>query len=62
MECSNFKKAGFIDRLKGIKGYCAYRGANITQYNKINFPPYIYCKGSSGEKFEDCAVQIKFKS
>lgn len=59
MECSYFKKANFFKRLLGSQGYCTFHQADIKQSSKITYHPYICCKGTNGEVFNDCPIQFR---
>ncbi|NTV89641.1 MAG: hypothetical protein HGA22_04665 [Clostridiales bacterium] len=62
MECTSYRKAGLFKRLRGIKGYCTSKETDIRQCSRINYPPYVCCRGTNGELHEGCVEKIKFKS
>jgi hypothetical protein len=62
MDCTHFKKAKFIKRIMGIQGYCTLHDIEITNYNKIQYHPYIYCKGQNGEILKDCDIELRMNS
>lgn len=59
MECTHFKKSNLLKRLIGIKGYCTFHKTTIKQYKKVNYHPYVCCRGTNGVEFENCAVQLR---
>lgn len=60
MRCSYYKKAGFRERLKGIRGYCELQNCSIMRKAKIGTVPYIYCEGLKGKSNSQCGIFNNF--
>lgn len=58
MDCLHFRKARFLKRILGIKGYCELYKEDLLVYNTTGYHPYIYCRVRNGKVYGDCQVQL----
>ena len=60
MDCKYFIKSGFFKRLLGIQGYCSLNKTNIRQHITTSYQPYVCCKSTKGQTFDNCEVDLRF--